>query len=55
MTDALSELDEGTELDIIGPLGNIYPEIKGSMWMIGGGTGNCISPVSEQHKKIRRK
>lgn len=39
VTDSLSELEEGNELDVIGPLGNIYPEIEGNLWMIGGGTG----------------
>ncbi len=39
VTDALSTLTEGYELDVIGPLGNIYPEISGRIWMIGGGTG----------------
>ncbi len=39
VTDSLSLLKEGTELDIIGPLGNTYPEIEENLWMIGGGTG----------------
>lgn len=59
VTNSLSELEAGTELDVIGPLGNSYPEISGSIWMIGGGTG--IASVlflsstrkSEGHKNDR--
>lgn len=39
VTDSLSLLGNGTFLDIMGPLGNNYPEISGNIWMVGGGTG----------------
>ena len=59
VTDSLSELSEGRELDVIGPLGNSYGEIKGNIWMIGGGTGIAsvlfLSSLraSEGHKNDR--
>jgi dihydroorotate dehydrogenase electron transfer subunit len=39
VTDSLSTLKEGSKLEIIGPLGNSYPEKGKEIWMIGGGTG----------------
>jgi dihydroorotate dehydrogenase electron transfer subunit len=31
----------GTMLDILGPLGNSYPEISGELWMLAGGSGGA--------------
>ena len=59
VTDSLSELPEGKELDVIGPLGNRYEKIEGNLWMIGGGTGIAsvlfLSSIraSEGYKKDR--
>jgi len=41
VTESLASLTEGTEIEIMGPLGNSYkiPENIKKLWMIGGGTG----------------
>ncbi|MCL2705338.1 MAG: FAD-binding oxidoreductase [Spirochaetaceae bacterium] len=41
VTESLISLTEGTELELLGPLGNSYqiPENIKKLWMIGGGTG----------------
>ena len=53
VTNSLSLLEEGTELDVIGPLGNTYPEISGSVWMIGGGTGIASVLFLSSVRKIK--
>ncbi|MCL2480781.1 MAG: FAD-binding oxidoreductase [Spirochaetaceae bacterium] len=41
VTESLASLTQGTEIEIMGPLGNSYqiPENIKKLWMIGGGTG----------------
>ena len=52
VTSLLSTLPAGTEVDVLGPLGNTYPEISGSIWMIGGGTGIAsVLFLSSKRKK----
>ena len=55
VTDSLSLLAEGTELNVIGPLGNTYPEIEGNIWMIGGGTGIASVLFLSSTRKADRK
>jgi len=39
VTSSLAQLEAGSTLDALGPLGNSYSLKAGNIWMIGGGTG----------------
>jgi len=39
VTRELCRLPAGTALDILGPLGNSYPDSPGELWMLAGGSG----------------
>lgn len=52
-TKELSEMKEGMELDVLGPLGNGFPQKETSAFVIGGGIG--IPPMLELSKQLNCK
>ncbi len=52
-TKEFSEMKEGMELDILGPLGNGFPQKETSAFVIGGGIG--IPPMLELSKQLNCK
>jgi dihydroorotate dehydrogenase electron transfer subunit len=39
VTRELCKQPVGAEMDVLGPLGNFYPDIAGELWMLAGGSG----------------
>lgn len=52
-TKEFSEMKEGMELDVIGPLGNGFPKKEASAFVIGGGIG--IPPMLELSRQLNGK
>lgn len=49
-TDMFSELNQGDQIDVLGPLGNGFPLIEKKAFLIGGGIG--VPPMLELAKQL---